>query len=150
VLLRSPKFLRKRYVRLCLLALLLTGISRAFGENAAAAEPMELRSTSELRINMLPAIAPLPVVKEPQGVEPHGFWDKTNLLLFGGIALTRGMDYASTRNFQARGRREILLPQDVVNNPAGFAGLEAASTMASVGISYLFHRSGHHRLERWL
>jgi len=60
------------------------------------------------------------------------------------------MDYASTRNFQARGRQEILLPDDVVNNSAGFASLEAAATMTSVGIAYVFHRTGHHKLERWL
>jgi len=60
------------------------------------------------------------------------------------------MDYASTRNFQARGRQEILLPDDVVNNSAGFASLEAAATMTSVGISYWFHRTRHHKLERWL
>jgi hypothetical protein len=51
---------------------------------------------------------------------------------------------------QARGREEILLPDDVVNNSAGFAGLEAASAAAAVGISYIFHRTGHHKLERWI
>jgi hypothetical protein len=81
---------------------------------------------------------------------PHAFWDRTNLLLFSGIAVTRGMDYASTRNFQARGRQEILLPDDVVNNSAGFASLEAAGTVTSIGISYLLHRTGHHTLERWM
>jgi hypothetical protein len=81
---------------------------------------------------------------------PHAFWDRTNLALFSGIAVTRGMDYASTRNFQARGRQEILIPDDVVNNSAGFASLEAAATMTSIGISYLLHRTGHHSLERWL
>lgn len=60
------------------------------------------------------------------------------------------MDYASTRNFQARGRTEILLPDDVVDNSAGFAALEAAGTMTSVGISYLLHKTGHHKLERWM
>jgi hypothetical protein len=81
---------------------------------------------------------------------PHAFWDRTNLLLFSGVAVTRGMDYASTRNFQARGRQEILLPDEVVNNSAGFASLEAAGTMTSIGISYLLHRTGHHTLERWM
>jgi hypothetical protein len=80
----------------------------------------------------------------------HPFWDKENLLLFSGIAVFRGLDYASTRNMQARGREEILLPDDVVNNSAGFASLEAAATMTSVGISYIFHRTGHHKLERWM
>jgi hypothetical protein len=81
---------------------------------------------------------------------PHAFWDRTNLALFSGIAVTRGFDYASTRNFQARGRQEILLPDEVVNNSAGFASLEATATMTSIGISYLLHRTGHHTLERWM
>jgi hypothetical protein len=86
----------------------------------------------------------------PAPPREHAFWDRTNIALFSGIAVTRGMDYASTRNFQARGREEILLPDDVVNNSAGFASLEAAATLTSVGISYLLHRTGHHSLERWL
>ncbi len=81
---------------------------------------------------------------------PHKFWDRENILLFAGVGVFRGMDYASTRNFQARGRTEILLPDDVVDNSAGFAALEAAGTMTSVGISYLLHRTGHHKLERWM
>jgi hypothetical protein len=80
----------------------------------------------------------------------HAFWDRTNLLLFSGVALFRGMDYASTRNFQARGRGEVLLAQDVVNNSAAFACVEAAGAATSVGISYLSHRTGHHKIERWL
>lgn len=89
---------------------------------------------------------------DPANVHPvvHRFWDRTNVLLFAGIGITRGMDYASTRNFQARGRDEILIPDDVVNNSAGFASLEAAGTATSIGISYLLHRTRHHKLERWM
>jgi hypothetical protein len=87
---------------------------------------------------------------KPPSPTTHAFWDRENILLFSGIAVVRGMDYASTRNMQARGRQEILIPDDVVNNSAGFASLEAAATLTSVGISYIFHRTGHHKLERWL
>jgi len=80
----------------------------------------------------------------------HRFWDRTNILLFSGVPIFRGLDYASTRNFQARGREEVLLPDDVVNNSAGFAALEAAGAATSVGISYIFHRTGHHKIERWV
>lgn len=80
----------------------------------------------------------------------HRFWDRQNILLFSGVAVFRGLDYASTRNFMARGREEILIPDDVVNNSAGFASLEAAATATSVGISYIMHRTGHHKLERWV
>jgi hypothetical protein len=89
-------------------------------------------------------------VEASRQTQPHRFWDHTNLILFSGVALFRGLDYASTRNFQARGRQEILLPDDVVNNSAGFAALEGAGTAASVGLSYWMHRAGHHRIERWV
>jgi hypothetical protein len=90
-------------------------------------------------------------IEAPKMIPPvHAFWDRENILLFSGVAVFRGLDYASTRNFQARGRTEILLPDDVVNNSAGFASLEAAATATSIGISYLFHRTGHHKMERWL
>jgi hypothetical protein len=97
-----------------------------------------------------PAAAPAAVPEAPFKTQPHRFWDRTNILLFSGVAVFRGLDYASTRNFMARGRGEILIPDDVVNNSAGFAGLEAAATATSIGISYIFHRTGHHKLERWL
>ena len=104
-----------------------------------------------------PATAPLPAAPPAQGqapsvqpLPPHAFWDRTNILLFSGVAVFRGLDYASTRNFQARGREEILIPDDVVNNSAGFASLEAAGTVASVGLSYWMHRAGHHKIERWI
>jgi len=80
----------------------------------------------------------------------HPFWDPTNLALFGGVAAMRALDYASTRNMQRRGREEILLPDDVVNNSAGFAALEAAGTVTSIGLSYWMHRTRHHKLERWI
>lgn len=96
------------------------------------------------------AVQPDDALSAPAVIPPHAFWDRTNLLLFSGIAGIRGLDYASTRNFQARGRQEILLPDDVVNNSAGFASLEAAATATSIGISYVLHRTGHHTLERWM
>lgn len=83
-------------------------------------------------------------------VPPHAFFDRTNLLLFAGVGVFRGLDYASTRNMQARGREEILLPDDVVNNSAAFTAVEAGGTAASIGLSYWMHRTGHHSIERWI
>ena len=80
----------------------------------------------------------------------HRFWDRKNVLLFTGVAVFRGLDYASTRNFEARGRTEVLLPQNVVNNSAAFASIEAGGAATSVALSYLLHRTGHHKMERWL
>ncbi len=83
-------------------------------------------------------------------VPPHRFFDRTNVWLFSGIAISRALDYTSTRNMLARGREEELIPDDVVYNTAGFVSLEAAGTATSVGVSYLLHRTGHHKLERWM
>jgi hypothetical protein len=80
----------------------------------------------------------------------HAFWDRTNGLLFAGVAAVRVMDYASTRHFRARGANEILLSNSIVDNKPLFAGIEVAATAASIGVSYAFHRTGHHKLERWV
>jgi hypothetical protein len=79
----------------------------------------------------------------------HPFWDRENGLLFAAVGASRTLDYFSTLNFRRRGRNEALLTNDIVDNHAAFASIEAAATVASIGVSYLFHRTHHHRLERW-
>ena len=79
----------------------------------------------------------------------HRFWDRENDLLFAGVGAGRALDYASTLNLRRRGINEAFLTNSVVDNHPLFAGIEIAATAASVGVSYIFHRTGHHRLERW-
>lgn len=120
--------------------------SSALAQNVSIDAPAPSASVvKETATDVEPVTAPV-----PQHPAIHRFWDRTNILLFSGVAITRGLDYASTRNMQARGRKEILLAPEVVNNSAAFASLEAAGTATSVGISYIFHRTGHHKLERWM
>jgi hypothetical protein len=85
----------------------------------------------------------------PARKSEHHFWDGRNAWLFAGTGAARTLDYFSTLNMRRRGRQEILITNDVVDNHAGFAALEAAGTGVSIGAAYLFHRTGHHRLERW-
>ena len=95
--------------------------------------------------------APTPTKAEPHGSrDEHRFWDQTNGWLFAGVGTSRTLDYFSTLNMRRRGRQEILLTNDAVDNHAAFAVIEAAGTGVSIGASYLFHRSGHHKLERWV
>lgn len=79
----------------------------------------------------------------------HRFWDKENNWLFAGVGAARTLDYFSTLNMRRRGRQEILLTNEAVDNHAAFASIEASAVGASIGASYLFHRYGHHKLERW-
>jgi hypothetical protein len=79
----------------------------------------------------------------------HRFWDRENDWLFAGVGAGRALDYASTLNLRRRGINEVFLTNSIVDNHPLFGGIEVAATAASVGVSYLFHRTGHHRLERW-
>jgi hypothetical protein len=125
-------------------------IASAAGQSPVSSGP-SLGASEGGPVDGSTASSPPAVEIQPAPAVPvHAFWDRENLWLFAGVALGRGMDYASTRNMQARGRKEILLPAEVVNNSAAFASLEAAGTLTSVGISYIFHRTGHHQLERWM
>lgn len=95
-----------------------------------------------------------PGIAKPAGANvskpvEHRFWDRENGLLFAGVGAGRGLDYASTLNLRHRGINEAFLTNSIVDNHPLFAGIEVAATAASVGVSYLFHRTGHHRLERW-
>ena len=83
-------------------------------------------------------------------VNTHRFWDTQNRWLFAGVAAARTLDGTSTRNFRARGRDEGLLNNDIVDNAPAFAVIEFAGTVASIGTSYWMHRTGHHKLERWV
>jgi hypothetical protein len=82
-------------------------------------------------------------------MKAHRFWDAKNNWLFAGVGASRALDYFSTQNMRRRGRHEILLTDEVVDNHAAFAIIEAAGAGVSIGAAYLFHRTGHHRLERW-
>lgn len=79
----------------------------------------------------------------------HKFWDTENLCLFAGVGGARMFDYASTRHLRDQGNNEIFLTNAIVDNRPLFVGIELAGTAASIGVSYLFHRTGHHSLERW-
>ncbi len=115
---------------------------------ARAQQPLrrEIQGTDQSETASQISTAP-PQASPPQ--TPHRFWDRTNDLWFAGVGAARALDYASTLNLRRRGLDEILLTNSVVDNHPLFGGIEAAATAASIGVSYMFHRTGHHRLERW-
>lgn len=82
-------------------------------------------------------------------VRTHRFWDKENAWLFAGVGVSRTLDYLSTLNMRRRGRQEIFLTNEAVDNHVAFGVIEASAATASMGAAYLFHRCGHHKLERW-
>ena len=127
----------KTFVLLALVAV--PGASAVRGQEPATAAQIPATSAS----------APAAKNQTMSPRQGHRFWDKKNAWLFAGVGASRALDYSSTLNMRRRGDNEILLTNDLVGNHAAFAVVEAAGTAVSIGASYLFHRSGHHKLERW-
>lgn len=122
----------------CIVLLVVVGRNAAWAQHALSnADKDHSQDPSKAQV------APAP----PRTI--HRFWDRTNGLWFAGVGVSRGLDYASTLNIRRRGINENFLTNSIVDNHPLFAGIEAAATGASIGVSYLFHRTGHHRLERW-
>jgi hypothetical protein len=96
-----------------------------------------------------PSPPPAQARARPEGPK-HTFWDRRNAWLFAGVGAARALDYASSQHFRAKGVNERLLINSIVDNKPLLAGIEAAATFASIGVAYLFHRSGHHKIERWV
>jgi hypothetical protein len=115
-------------------------------ESNAPAAPQPAPSAPSLDQSKVGAPAKAP---HPPLPGEHSFWDRENDLLFAGVGAGRALDYASTLNLRRRGINEAFLTNSIVDNRPLFAGIEAAATAASIGVSYVFHRTGHHRLERW-
>jgi hypothetical protein len=94
------------------------------------------------------AYAPAQRQSETSASPAHSFWDKQNDWLFAGVAAARALDFASTLNKRRRGLHEGFLTDGIVDNHPEFAAIEAGGVAASIGVSYLFHRYGHHKIER--
>jgi hypothetical protein len=130
--------------RTLLLTLLFTiGAARARAQQPAAKE-VQAADHSQTTTQITVAA---PQASAPQTT--HRFWDPANDLWFAAVGASRALDYASTLNLRRRGIDEIFLTNSIVDNHPLFAGIEAAATGASIGVCYLLHRTGHHRLERW-
>jgi hypothetical protein len=100
------------------------------------------------------AIEPNPMVKSFEPVKlpeapSHRFWDRENSLLFATNAAFTTADFIATRNNLRNGGRELnpvtrLFSGSTAGLAVNFAG-EAAGVVA---LSYVCHKTGHHKLER--
>ena len=85
----------------------------------------------------------------PEAPKPHRFWDGKNRLLFSAVAALSAADFGVTHMNLANGGRELdPIVRPFTGNTATLAMNFVGETAAVVLVSYLFHRSGHHRLER--
>ena len=94
-------------------------------------------------------VAPPVSIAPPATPTPHRFWDKENRALFAANALLSSADFAVTRsNLQTGGTELNPVARVFGRSTAGLAVNFAGQTVSIVAISYMFHRFGHHKLER--
>ena len=100
------------------------------------------------------AIEPNPMVSTYQPVTlpeapSHRFWDRENSILFAANAAFTTADFIATRNNLRNGGRELNpVTRLFSGSTAGLAVNFAGEAAGVVGLSYLFHKTGHHKLER--
>lgn len=91
-----------------------------------------------------------PVVIAPTSTgDQHRFWDKQNCALFVAAAALNGADFAVTRaNLQSGGQELNPVVRIFGRSSAGLAVNFIGETAGVISLSYFFHKTGHHKLER--
>jgi len=85
----------------------------------------------------------------PEAPSQHSFLDGKNRFLFSTVAIFSGGDFAVTHMNLANGGRELNpMVRPFTGSTGALAVNFAGQTAGVVGVSYLLHKSGHHRLER--
>jgi hypothetical protein len=80
----------------------------------------------------------------------HRFWDRENTFLFATSAAFNTADFVVTRDNLRSGGKELNPVTRVFSgSTAGLAVNFAGETAGVVALSYFFHKTGHHRLERF-
>ena len=96
-----------------------------------------------------PASSPVSIQSSPETT--HRFWDSENKVLFTGVIASDCADFAVTYSNLQRGGQELNPIVRVFGRSFGglavnFSG-ESAGTIA---LSYFFHKTGHHKMERYV
>jgi hypothetical protein len=85
----------------------------------------------------------------PEAPSQHRFWDRENSLLFATSAAFSAADFVVTRDNLRSGGQELNPVTRVFSgSTTGLAVNFAGETVGVVGLSYIFHKTGHHKLER--
>jgi hypothetical protein len=97
----------------------------------------------------MPPMALAPVLVQPNVPAQHRFWDRENRILFATVGAFAAADFCVTRANLASGGRELNPVTRVLSGSTpGLAANFALETGGVMAISYAFHRTGHHKLER--
>jgi len=95
------------------------------------------------------AIQPVQTSTVPEAPGDHRFWDRENSLLFATSAAFSAADFVVTRDNLRAGGHELNPVVGVFGHSSAALAMNfAGETVGVVGLSYFFHKTGHHKLER--
>jgi hypothetical protein len=117
--------------------------------NVVSLNPASLKPTSAAASASPVAPAPVAATTLPEAPSQHRFWDNQNRALFATVAALSAADFVVTRaNLQNGGRELNPVTRIFSGSTAGLALNFAGETAGVMGLSYYFHKTGHHQLER--
>lgn len=97
----------------------------------------------------LEPMAFVPVTVQRQPPAPHPFWDGKNRALFATVGTLAAVDFYATHANLASGGKELNpVTRVFTGSTPGLAANFALEAGSVIGISYMFHKTGHHKLER--
>jgi len=89
------------------------------------------------------------VVLQAPSFETHKFLDRQNRILFVAVAALNCADFAVTRANLRNGGQELNpIVRPLASSTPALAINFAAETAGVIAVSYLFHKTGHHKFER--
>jgi hypothetical protein len=95
-----------------------------------------------------PLVAPIQPVTLTEA--NHRFWDRENSLLFATSAAFNAADFVVTKdNLHGGGQELNPVTRVFTGSTTGLAVNFVGETAGVVAISYFFHKTGHHKLERF-
>jgi hypothetical protein len=119
------------------------------GTAAAVSQEVSMALLQPAPMQPAPVVKSLPSNPVRLAPEEHKFWDAKDTALFATVAAFSAADFAVTRDNLSHGGRELNpLTRPFSGSTAGLAVNFAGETAGVIGVSYLFHKTGHHKLER--
>jgi hypothetical protein len=97
-----------------------------------------------------------PIVKAPPASQPDApsaqkFWDLPNIMLVSAMGAITALDFLATQRNLASpsgGNEYNPVARVFTGSTPGRVAYFTGAAAGTVGLTYLFHRTGHHKLER--
>jgi hypothetical protein len=115
--------------------------------SAALLQPPAMQPSAFTPTPAITTVQPTTLPEAPS----HRFWDRENTFLFASAAAFNAADFVVTRDNLRGGGQELNPVTRVFTGSTPMLVMNfAGETAGVVALSYFFHKTGHHKLERFV